>query len=205
MRFATAFFVVFLTIASSRSDGSSPPIPPPDAQAALNKNASLFSNVLITGERSHRPLVPVETVLKRFGTKESKADFTAILHFELRFQGPLFRESIEYPPGNTYTRNVVHEISFDGIQYRLGYKMLEQLANSTIHIYTPGIATEYGKLHDRANSLACMEFWYLRETGFTLCRSPKKTPLCSDKATHYLERKSGCGQGLRCLVVDRFT
>ena|SRR5487761_1218781 len=38
-----------------------------------------------------------------------------------------------------------------------------------------------------------------------LCRSPKKTPLCSDKATHYLERKSGCGQGLRCLVVDRFT
>src|SRR5487761_916173 len=32
----------------------------------------------------------------------------------------------------------------------------------------------------------------LRRTGH-LCRSPKKTPLCSDKATHYLERKSGCG------------
>ena len=45
--------------------------------------------------------------------------------------------------------------------------------------------------------------WVLE--NLRLCRSPKKTPLCSDKATHYLERKSGCGQGLRCLVVDRFT
>lgn len=167
MRVATAFFLVSLTITSSRGDDSSPPILPSDAEAALNKNASLFSNVLITGERSRRPFAPVDTVLKRFGTTESEADFTKTLRFDLRFQGPLFRESIEHPPGDSYLTDLLYEISFDGIEYRLGHKRLKELPNSSVSIYTPGIATEFGKLHDRANSLAKMEFWYLRETGFT--------------------------------------
>ena len=57
--------------------------------------------------------------------------------------------------------------------------------------------------YDHTASLFYRPPYWARARG--LCRSPKKTPLCSDKATHYLERKSGCGQGLRCLVVDRFT
>lgn len=167
MRVATVFFVVFLTIASSRADDSSPPKLPSEAQASLEKNASLFSNVLITGDIQHRPLAPIETVLKNFGTTESEADFTNTLQFELRFQGPLFREAIQYPSGNAYTRDALYEISFDGTQYRVGYKMLKALSDSSIFIYTPSIATEYGKRRDRANSLAKMEFWYLRETGFS--------------------------------------
>ncbi|HAH48784.1 hypothetical protein [Gimesia sp.] len=167
MRVATVFFVAFLAIASSRGDDSSPPKLPSDARASLEKNAALFSNVLITGEIHRRPLVPVETVLKKFDTSESEADFTKTLHFELRFQGPLFRESTKHPAGKSYTRDLLHEISFDGTQYRIGYKELKEPASSSISIYTPGIAAEYGKLHDRANSLARMEFWYLRETGFS--------------------------------------
>lgn len=167
MQVAAAFLFVVATTGSGSGDDFGPPMLPADVQAVLKTNASLFSSVLITGKRSRRLLAPVETVLKQFQIKDSEADFTKTLRFELRFKGPQFRESTEHPSGNAPVHDLLSEISFDGIQFRLGDKKLNDPSNSHLYIFTPGIATEYGKRNDRANSLAGMEFWYLRETGFT--------------------------------------
>ncbi len=167
MRITTTLLIVVVMTTSVRGDEPLPPILPSEVQAALEKNATLFSNILITGERSRRLLAPAETVLKTLKTLETEADLTQALRFQLRFQGPLFRESIEYlPGGNTYTSGAIYEVSYDGTKFILGYKRLKDLASSNVQIYTPSIATAYGKFHDRPDCLANMEFWYLRETGF---------------------------------------
>jgi hypothetical protein len=167
MRVTGAFLVVVAAAGSGSGDDSKPPVLPADVQAALKTNTSLFSSVLITGKRSRRFLAPAETVLKQFQTNEAEADFTKALRFELRFKGPQFRESIEHPPGSAYLHDLLCEISFDGTEYRFGDKQLKDHSNSFVSIFTPSIATEFGKRRNRADSLAGMQFWYLRETGFT--------------------------------------
>jgi hypothetical protein len=167
MRVTAVFLVVVAAAGSGSGDDSKPPVLPADVQAVLKTNASLFSSVLITGKRSRRFLAPAETVLKQFQTNETEADFTNTLHFELRFKGARFRESREYPHGNSYVHDLLSEISFDGIEYRIGDKEIKDTSNSLVTIFTPGIATEVGKLRNRADSFARMQFWYLRETGFT--------------------------------------
>lgn len=167
MRLATTLLACLITVAAASCEELSPPRLPPDAQAALRKNASMFSNILITGERERRLLVPYETVKKNFQTLEREPDFTKTLYFELRFRGPSFRESTKHPPGNTYTHDVVHETSFDGTQYRLGNKSLISPPNSHTTISTPSIAIEQAKRDERVDAPARVEFWYLRETGFS--------------------------------------
>ncbi len=139
---------------------------PPAIQAALKKNATMFSNVFITGERNRRLLAPAETVLKTLQTTELEADFTQQLHFELRFKGSQFRESIQYPPGDTYTKDALYEVSFDGTKFIMGYKRLKDLASSVIFIHTSMTAAAYAKSRGSPEMLSTMEFWYLVETGF---------------------------------------
>ncbi len=168
MRISILLFIVVVTTASVRGEDSSPPVLPPNVRESLKKNASLFSNVLITGERDLRFLIDAETVLKTLKTPVKEADFAQAVRFELRFKGPFFRESIEYLPGrNVYMQDVVSEVSYDGTNFMLGYKRLKDLASSNIQIFTPHIAIEYAKVRDRPDSLDTMDFWYLRETGFT--------------------------------------
>jgi len=169
MRIATSIIVLFATFATAASTqgaAPSPPRLPPKVQAALKKNASLFSNVLITGERSRRLLVPEEEALKTLQTLEPEAEFTQRLRFELRFLGPQFRESIEYLPGETSLHDMVLESSYDGETFRLGFKYLTDLPSSSVHIYDPVKAAEYARKHDEPRMFNKMEFWYLFETGF---------------------------------------
>lgn len=166
MKVATAFFAVLVpTVSSSSADPAPPPLPP-NVQAAIRTTVTMFSNVLITGERSRRVLVPYESVLRDFHTLEREADFTQELHFELRFRGPQFRESIQYPSGNAYTTDVLCEVSFDNMSFRFGNRQLKNIASSRIDIFTPAIATAWGKLRDNAQHLSQMQFWYLMPIGF---------------------------------------
>ncbi len=168
MRTAILLLIVVVTTASVRGEAPSPPLLPPYVRESLKKNASVFSNVLITGERNRRFLAAAQTVLKTLKTLETEADFTQALLFELRFSGPHFRESIEYlPGGNVYTQDAIYEVSYDGTKFMRGYKRLKDLSSGNVQIFTPQIAIEYAKVRDRPDALATMEFWYIRETGFT--------------------------------------
>lgn len=65
MRVKAALLLIVVATGSSRGDDSPWLTLPAVVQAALKTNESLFSNVLITGERSRRPFAPVETVLEK--------------------------------------------------------------------------------------------------------------------------------------------
>lgn len=166
MRMATACFLAVIATGSAVGDSPSPPLLPSGVQEALDRNAAILSNILITGERSRRFVAPADTALKTLQTLEPEAEFTQRLHFELRFQGPQFRESIEYTSGNTSIHAKLYETSFDGTTFRLGFKDLLTPASSQIHIYKPIDAAEYARKHDEPRMFNKMEFSYLFETGF---------------------------------------
>ncbi|TWU63178.1 hypothetical protein [Crateriforma conspicua] len=78
---------------------------PRSVKTALEQNSSLFSKASITGQKSRKIISSIEDVKSLFGTLESRDEFEKTLGFELKFNGPFFRESVVHPRGPTMRVN----------------------------------------------------------------------------------------------------
>src|ERR1700677_3608209 len=103
------FGLVVLLPAASRADA---PALPEDVRAALEKNARSLADLTVAGSRSRRLLAPAATAFAALGVRESEAEFTQRIRFELRLQGAKIREAIRYPAGQYNSGNGVNERSY---------------------------------------------------------------------------------------------
>ena len=160
-------FTLLLAVPVKANDTTSPLLNQ-ETRLAIEKNATAFSHLVIIAKRSAEFLVPAETALKTIDSRDTAAEFTQQVPFEIRFDDTKFRETIRFPPGKYVREKQLTEKSFDGSKFFVGeWNPTNVRAPGAIVITTPKLASEEATLRNFPGYWTNSRLWYLCEAGFS--------------------------------------